>query len=271
MTTSAPIPLQVQGLGRSLAMRVHDRTDIFVSASIRQHGYWEPQETLAFCNAVQPGMTVVDIGANIGYYTILAAARVGASGRVFAFEPDPVNAALLRENVALNQLDNVQVIEAAIGADDGVLPLHISPTNLGDHRLYDTGEVREVRQVAVRSLDRFLRAGALVPGLVKIDTQGFEPVIFGSLLPWCRATGHWPTIFSEFWPYAIERAGGSYVAFLEMLHEANLDYWLILEESRRAVPLHISEMLRLSQAGYREAANNDFAFNFIARKPRFRA
>ena len=70
-------------------MLVHGERDRFVSRRIREEGVWEPYETSLVLAMLRPGDVFVDVGANIGYFTILAASAVGAQGMVFAFEPDP--------------------------------------------------------------------------------------------------------------------------------------------------------------------------------------
>ena len=69
------------------------------------YGTWEPEVSLAAASAVKQGMTVIDVGAHIGYHTLLFAKCVGPSGHVFSFEPLPENFALLRKNVELNCLN----------------------------------------------------------------------------------------------------------------------------------------------------------------------
>jgi len=74
-----------------------------------------------FCSLIKEGMTVVDAGAFIGYYTLLASKRVGSSGKVLAFEPDPVNFKILSENVQINGIRNVLLFNKALGAEFGKL------------------------------------------------------------------------------------------------------------------------------------------------------
>ena len=80
-------------------MFTHSEQDLFVSRRIREEGFWEPHETSLILELLQPGDTFLDVGANIGYFSILAAAAVGDAGHVIAYEPDPENYRLLQTNV----------------------------------------------------------------------------------------------------------------------------------------------------------------------------
>ena len=125
---------------------------------------------------IHPGDTVVDVGANIGYYTTLMSDLVGPTGKVIAFEPDPTNFALLEENTA--GLENVVLVQAAViaeGYKEGV-PLYLSKTNTGDHRLNCPGKGREAIDVATVSLDSYFLCQPDIIGVdfIKIDVQGAE-------------------------------------------------------------------------------------------------
>lgn len=144
---------------------------------------WEPNETYWVMRSLRPGQTFVDIGANVGYYTVIASRLVGASGRVFAFEPDPVSFALLERNVALNGLDNVVLEQKAVSNEPGTLRLFISPANKGDHRIYQPkGEEREFVEIEAVVLDEYFAGDRRGVDFVKIDTQGAEVVILEGML-----------------------------------------------------------------------------------------
>ena len=70
-------------------------------------GTYEPEETRLFRSKCRPGDTVIDVGANVGWYTVIASKLVGKKGRVIAFEPEPVNFAILKKNVLANGCENV--------------------------------------------------------------------------------------------------------------------------------------------------------------------
>ena len=127
--------------------------------------------------AVKEGDTVLDIGANVGYYTILMSDLVGPTGKVYAFEPDPTNFAILKENVG--DRENVNLVNVAISDHDGTEKLYLSKINKGDHRLYPEYEGQECVQVDVIDLDSyFVRRWATgMPrqvNFIKLDAQGSE-------------------------------------------------------------------------------------------------
>lgn len=107
---------------------VLDSDDPGISAQLMRRGEREPEQRFILERELKPGMTVFDLGANIGYYTVMMARRVGATGRVFAVEPVPANFSLLSRNVELNGVAGWCGLEAvAIGHTGGVRPLFTTP------------------------------------------------------------------------------------------------------------------------------------------------
>ena len=132
----------------------------------------EPATCEFLCDYLQPGMTVVDVGANIGYFTLLSAARVGASGRVLAYEPTPRIAARLRENVELNRSAMVEAVEAAVSDRESTMTFYESPEDPEANNLYHGDSPVAVRAV---TLDEDLsRRGVQHVHLLKIDAEGAE-------------------------------------------------------------------------------------------------
>jgi FkbM family methyltransferase len=122
---------------------------------------------------LRPGDSFVDVGANIGYYTVLGARAVGDEGTVIALEPVPETAAILRDNVEANGLMNVMVVEAA--ATDGLSPsvsLSVPSTLLGRATISEVKGSQKIVTVAVR-LDEACRGLGSVR-LVKLDVEGNE-------------------------------------------------------------------------------------------------
>jgi FkbM family methyltransferase len=123
---------------------------------------------------LKPGESCLDVGSNIGFYSLLASS-VNGGAPVLAFEPHPIACKRLRENAALNGLDNIRVVEAAIGdvAGSGRFT-----TNLFDqNRIATTEDAGVSAMVPLTTLDAVLHDQRIHPsevGLVKIDTEGFE-------------------------------------------------------------------------------------------------
>jgi len=84
-------------------------------------GWYEKSCVQFVASLIRPGMVAFDVGANVGYYTLLLARGVGPNGRVIAFEPDPVNVAHLKEHMRLNKISNVEIVEAAVSDREGTV------------------------------------------------------------------------------------------------------------------------------------------------------
>jgi FkbM family methyltransferase len=140
-------------------------------------GFEEPE--YAFVQRfLKEGMVVLDVGANEGYYTVLASKCVGPGGRVIGFEPSPRERRRLRMNLWMNQCANVRVEGLAMGSEEGQVNLHVvqgAETGCNSLRPPDIqGRTRPV-QVAVTTLDQFLRRNA-IPRIdfIKMDIEGAE-------------------------------------------------------------------------------------------------
>lgn len=127
---------------------------------------------------IKPGMTVVDIGAHIGYYTRLLSELVGPSGRVLAFEPNPENFAVLQQNMLPRRYRNVELFNYAVGEKESVLPLYVSPGNSNHSLIEGYTKAESVIEVRCVELDSFLQErGIDQVGFIKSDTEGAEPLV----------------------------------------------------------------------------------------------
>lgn len=141
-------------------------------------GQWFEKE-IEFCRQLlQPGMVAIDVGANVGVYTFLAARCVGATGRVYAIEPTPNCVACLKSTIVDNQLEGCVIpIEAAVGGELGQVFLVFQPTSVFNQIVTDISAVdgKRVKSVAQLTLDH-LWANEHKPqvDLLKIDVEGAE-------------------------------------------------------------------------------------------------
>ena len=132
---------------------------------------YDPDELGFLAAFLRPGDGFVDVGANIGTYSLLAARLVGASGRIDAFEPDPVAAGRLRENLDINRIESVTVHELAIAEREGCVDFLVGQ-DVSNRIRTAVDEGRPSRLVAVRRLDEVLAGRSCV--MAKLDVEGRE-------------------------------------------------------------------------------------------------
>jgi FkbM family methyltransferase len=133
-------------------------------------GVYEQEKQSAFSAAIRPGAVVYDVGANVGFYTLLAAKLTGPTGRVYSFEPLPRNLQFLNRHVALNGLNNVRVFAGAVADRPGVARFDDSGIPEMAHIAADGA-----LEVATFQLDDLLEKGAIrPPNVIKIDVEGAE-------------------------------------------------------------------------------------------------
>jgi len=143
-------------------------------AGASTHGCWlgsyEMPKQLSYVRAIDSGQIVYDIGANVGFYTLLAAKCVSKSGKVFAFEPLPGNVSILEKHIKLNRCQNISIHAVAISERSGKMKFQNARNRSMGH-LAAEGEL----EVNVISLDEFIyHAGHPVPNVMKIDVEGEE-------------------------------------------------------------------------------------------------
>jgi len=128
---------------------------------------------------VMPGQIVVDVGANIGIYSVVLAKWVGKQGHVFAFEPAPDNIKLLRKTIKLNQFDNITITQKAISNKPGIASFYLVD-GISSHSLMDYGKSIDKIDVEVETLDNFFQDYEKPIDFIKIDAEGYDfKVILG--------------------------------------------------------------------------------------------
>ncbi len=129
-------------------------------------------ETIAFKSLVKPGMTVLDLGAHIGYYTLVSAYLAGPTGKVIAFEPTPSTYALLRTNVVRSGFPNVRTEKMAISDTTGEATLHTSKDGQANSLGASRNTLWDI-PVRTTSLDDYLKEEKV--DLIKMNMEGSEP------------------------------------------------------------------------------------------------
>lgn len=164
---------------------------------------------------ITPGMKVLDIGANIGFYSILFADLVGDNGLVYAFEPEEKNFKHLR--YVTSKRKNIKLEKAAVSEKSGTIKLYHSKNLNVDHHTYSTGDNRKVSEIKSLALDDYFGEDEQID-FIKIDVQGYDYFSILGMKNTIKRSGR-VQIFGEFWPYGLKKAGISFKDYQDLLHE----------------------------------------------------
>lgn len=221
---------------------------IYVDASdslglMRNVGIFEPFETEVLKERIHPGDVVVDIGANIGYYTLIFARIAGEHGHVYAFEPDPLNFGLLKKNVEINGYRNVTLVQKAVADTDGMLHLYLCEENRGDHRIYDSRDNRGSIEIEAVRLDTYFRDRNINIGFIKMDIQGAEYSALRGMQEVLRRNRDLK-IATEYWPIGLHRCGTAPGEYLAALLNSGFTFYNIDESTKRILTTTRDELLQ---------------------------
>ena len=172
--------------------------DFAVGQTIINTKNYEPHVTDAIAKLLKPGDTFLDIGANIGYYSLLAASIVQSSGKVIAFEPNQKNQQLMYSSIVENNFSNITLYPFAVSNSQKILRLMTSGSNGWLVNLSkDSAEYQLVQSVVI---DEILETEKQID-FIKIDIEGHEPIALQGMVRTIHE--HRPIIFTEFHPYAV--------------------------------------------------------------------
>ncbi|MCH2114546.1 MAG: FkbM family methyltransferase [Pirellulales bacterium] len=151
-------------------------------------GTYEPDQTKLLQKSIGPSSVLLDVGANHGYYSLLASRLTGDACRTLAFEPHPLCADFLRRHIEANHLDGVTVVQAAVGKSSGFALFELG-SGTGTGRVSDQGSHR----IQVVTIDEVVAEHGLAPTHLKIDVEGGELDVLQGALSTLRA--HRPEIY----------------------------------------------------------------------------
>ena len=225
-----PVEAQVEGSRMLLDLR-----DAY-GWRLYKWGMAYAEEYRTFCSLIGPGDTVLDVGANIGVFTLGAARRAGPTGRVIAFDPVPRNVRYLVANAALNGYCNVHVEPIAVGGHDGELEMTVLGTDSVSVSAAAQGpEGLANTRVRCCRLDSYVRSrGIERVALVKIDVEGAEALVLEGMKDLLASRGR-PAVLVEVHPDLLETQGLRPRHVLRMLGDAG--YRVYQFDHGRAVPL----------------------------------
>jgi len=235
----ARLIVRVNGAGQMCV----DTADV-TGRTIAVTGAWEPHVTEVFSRLLSPGDVCIDVGAHVGYYTLLASKLVGPRGHVYAMEPASATYAELRRNLELNEVSNVTALNLAAGAADGRGILYDAPPgNAGRASMQEPANVSDNLPARSSEVDVLRVASVVAPEhhsrltLVKIDVEGFEFDVLRGLEPLLDA-GARAAVLMELHPRLW--AGRDPVYFDEFCARHSLEVVPLFEQDR-PVPVKLRD------------------------------
>lgn len=197
---------------------------------------YEPFTTELFEQAIQPAATVLDIGAQFGYFSLIAARKVGHGGCVYSFEPAPANFELLQRNIELNRyIDIICAVPKAVGSQHAMQKLFVYQGS-DSHSMYCHPKVNVKNTIMVEciSIDEFL--GEQRVDVIKMDIEGNEAYALEGMKKTIARSNNLK-LFIEFSPANLNRAGVKPQEYLSQLTSLGFDIKLIDERSRSLTPI----------------------------------
>jgi FkbM family methyltransferase len=213
------------------------------SLSLSIWGIFEEFETKIVKEKIKKGDVVLDIGANIGYYTLIFAKLVGEKGKVFAFEPDPTNFSILKKNIEINGYKNVVLAQKAISDKNGKIKLYICEDNRGDHRIYDSHNNRQSIEIEAIRLDDYFKDYNGNINFIKMDIQGAEGGATQGMSNILQKNNL--KVISEFWPMGLKKFGIDPEEYLKLLTSSGFRIYEVDEQRKEVIMTDIQKLLKM--------------------------
>jgi len=233
----------------------HLYLDPYDSLDLSINDRYESFERRVMDAEVKSGNVVLDIGANIGFLTLHLARLVGPEGRVYAFEPDPANFSLLKRNVSVNGYRNVVAVPKALSDRNDKTRLYLCETNVGDHRIYDSGDPRPSVEVEAVRLDEYFAEPRPRIDFLKIDIQGAELLALRGMERTLQESSQVKMLI-EFWPAGLVRCGTQSRDLLQFLRTNGFRIHHLNERTQTVEPIEDFEAFLDAYPPDREAHTN---------------
>lgn len=209
-------------------------SDVTIANSLAKGLMYENEISSIFIESLRPGDTVIDVGANVGWFTLLARALVGPAGRVISFEPAPANVAKLNKNITLNKFTNITVIAGAVSDETGEAKFYLNAGGNGGHALWEMRPNSETVSVAKFTLNNWCKTNGCFPRLLKIDTEGHDAHVLKGASRLLRRN-RTPYIISELHSGGLRASGTSSKEMTDFMRASGYETFLL----KRDFPLPI--------------------------------
>lgn len=193
---------------RQNACGVITKTGVFVtdnadSLGILRNGDYGEREQKLFQQLITNGSCILDLGANIGFFSVFFSKLTGSTGTVHSFEPSPEMYRILQKNISINGVLNVNSYMIAAGDNNSSTKLFLNESNTGDNRFFSDADSPESVDCKVQKLDDIPSLRESPVDFIKIDIQGYEFFALKGMETILRLNQR-VQIFCEFWPYGLE-------------------------------------------------------------------
>ncbi len=209
--------------------------DDVIAPELLVYGSHEKFETELVQKTIKPSSVFVDVGANIGYYSLIAAKIVGECGKVYSFEPDPANFKLLQANIEANRCTNIVPIQRVVSNEVATVKLFLDKGNFGAHTLTESNIQTErggFVEVEAITLDAFFKEeNNTRVDFIKMDVQGSEGLVLEQAHE--VLTRNDLKLLMEFWPQGLRNMGTDPAKLLEKLQEYGFSIRVLMHESAR--------------------------------------
>lgn len=216
-----------------------------VSASLLLEGSYEKEETQLIKGLLKRDMVFVDIGANIGYYSLLASKSCKV---IYSFEPDPRNFLMLMKNIRLNNYTNIYLFNKAVLDNNNPISFYMDSKNFGGSSFAETNPEEVGGKISIKPIrldDIFIDSKI---DLIKIDVQGAEERVIKGAINTIKNNPN-IKIIMEFCPYGIRQVGDNPENLLNLLDELGFSMKVIEENLRELSPIDKIELCRRNDKG----------------------
>ena len=204
----------------------------------------EPVETQLFNDIIKNGEVLVDVGANIGYFTLLMAKLSGPTGKIFSFEPEDNNFELLDKNVKCNNYQNIVLEKKGVSDHNGTNKFFLSTKNTGMHSLQKIRDGSKEIKIDVIKLDDYFSTLDLVEkiSLIKIDVEGAEFQVLNGMKTILKNENL--RLLIEFIPEHLEKHGTNPSDVLKILDDNNFELYQINENTKELELKNYEDILK---------------------------
>lgn len=226
--------------------------DSLDSMRLSINGIYDEFETKTLKKIIKTDDVVFDIGANIGYYTLIFARLVGRSGKVFSFEPESTNFELLKKNAKINGYTNIEFFCKAISNSNKTTKLFLDKKNKGGHSLIDKIEDRESIEIKSIRIDDYFKNQNI--DFVKIDIEGFEFEAIKGMSELLEKSNN-VKIMTEFNPYLLKKSEIEPEEYIKLLKNLGFTIYNLDKKKRSVIPINLNDFLRKYSSKNQDSTN----------------